>query len=258
METVVVKNIKKTFKLTKKQMKINQTKDPLKVAVDDISFSTFAGEIFGLLGANGAGKTTTLRCIATLIKQDEGQISVMGVDNSDDLAVKQKIGFLTNEINLENQFTPNYLFRYFARFHDLDDETIEQRRDDLFTRFDINSFAETKIGDLSTGMKQKVSIAVSLVHDPDIIIFDEPTNGLDVITARVVTDYLQEMRNRGKTVIISTHIMSLVEKICDRVGIIIDGKIEMCDTVSNILNNNPGMDMEEIFFNIYSRKVVEL
>jgi sodium transport system ATP-binding protein len=257
LETVIVKNIKKTFKLSNKQMKINQTKDPLKVAVDDISFSTYAGEIFGLLGANGAGKTTTLRCIATLIKQDEGQISVMGVDTSNDLAVKQQIGFLTNEINLENQFTPNYLFRYFARFHDLDDEIIEKRRNELFTRFDINSFAETKIGDLSTGMKQKVSIVVSLAHDPEIIIFDEPTNGLDVITARVVTDYLQEMRDRGKTVIISTHIMSLVEKICDRVGIIIDGKIEMCDTVSNILNNNPGMDMEEIFFNIYSKKVVE-
>jgi len=255
METVIVKNLKKTFHLSKKQMKIDQTKDPLKVAVNDLSFVTYAGEIFGLLGANGAGKTTALRCIATLIKQDEGEVYVLGIDNKNDLEVKKKICFLTNEIKLENQFTPNYMFRYFSRFHDIDEETIEKRRTDLFNKFDINSFAETKIGELSTGMRQKVSIAVSLVNDPEIIIFDEPTNGLDVVTAKVVTDYLREMRNKGKTVIISTHIMSIVEKLCDRVGIIIDGKIEICDTVKNVIANNPGNDLEEVFFNLYAKKV---
>lgn len=255
METVVVRNLKKTFRLSKKQMRIDQTKDPLKVAVDDISFTTYEGEIFGLLGANGAGKTTTLRCIATLIKQDEGEIHILGVNNKNDLDVKKKICFLTNEIKLEEQFTPNYMFRYFSRFHGLDEETIEKRKDELFTKFDINKFSETKIGELSSGMKQKVSIAVSLVNDPEIIIFDEPTNGLDVITAKVVTDYLKEMRDKGKTVIISTHIMSIVEKLCDRVGIIINGKIDICDTVENVLNNNSGNDLEEVFFNIYSKKV---
>ena len=250
METVIVKNLKKTFHLSKKQMKIDQTKDPLKVAVNDLSFVTYAGEIFGLLGANGAGKTTALRCIATLIKQDEGEVYVLGIDNKNDLEVKKKICFLTNEIKLENQFTPNYMFRYFSRFHDIDEETIEKRRTDLFNKFDINSFAETKIGELSTGMRQKVSIAVSLVNDPEIIIFDEPTNGLDVVTAKVVTDYLREMRNKGKTVIISTHIMSIVEKLCDRVGIIIDGKIEICDTVKNVIANNPGNDLD-----LYAKKV---
>lgn len=255
METIIVKNLKKTFHLSKKQMRINQTKDPLKVAIDDISFSTYSGEIFGLLGANGAGKTTTLRCISTLIKQDEGEVYVLGINNKNDLEVKKKICFLTNEIKLEEQFTPNYMFRYFSRFHGLDEETIEKRRLELFTKFDVDKFAETKIGELSSGMKQKVSIAVSLVNDPEIIIFDEPTNGLDVVTAKVVTDYLKEMRDKGKTIVISTHIMSIVEKLCDRVGIIIDGKIEICDTVENVLMNNPGNDLEEVFFNLYTKKV---
>lgn len=198
MNTVIVRNLKKTFKLSKKQMKLNQTKETLKVAISDVSFETKSGEIFGLLGANGAGKTTTLRCIATLIKPDEGEILVQGVNIKDDLEVRKKIGFLTNELKLEDQFTPNYLFTYFSKFHDIDDETIEARRKILFDRFGVDNFAETKIGDLSTGMKQKISIAISLVHDPDIIIFDEPTNGLDVITAKVVTDYLFEMKEKEK------------------------------------------------------------
>lgn len=251
MDTIIIKNLKKTFRLSKKQMKIDQTNNPLKVAISDVSFATKSGEIFGLLGANGAGKTTTLRCIATLIKPDEGDIWVQGTNVNDDLEIRKKIGFLTNELKLEEQFTPNYLFEYFSKFHNIDDETIEKRRKQLFERFGIDKFSETKIGDLSTGMKQKISIAISLVHDPDIIIFDEPTNGLDVITAKVVTDYLQEMKEKGKTVIISTHIMSLVEKICDRVGIIVNGKVKVCDTVENVKMLSPNRDLEEVFFKLY-------
>lgn len=130
---------------------------------------------------------------------------------------------------------------------------MNHRRESLFNRFDINDFAETKIGDLSTGMKQKVSIAISLVHDPDIIIFDEPTNGLDVLTAKVVTDYLYALKEQGKTVIISTHIMSLVEKICDRVGIIIDGRVKVCDTIENVKKLSPTNDLEFVFFQLYER-----
>ena len=254
MNTIIIKNLRKTFKLSKKQMKIDQTKETLKVAISDVSFETKSGEIFGLLGANGAGKTTTLRCIATLIKPDEGEIWVQGINVNDDLEIRKKIGFLTNELKLEEQFTPTYLFNYFSKFHNIDDETVAIRRKELFNRFGVDKFAETKIGDLSTGMKQKISIAISLVHDPDIIIFDEPTNGLDVITAKVVTDYLQEMKEKGKTVIISTHIMSLVEKICDRVGIIVNGKVMVCDTVENVKKLSPTEDLEEVFFNLYVKE----
>jgi sodium transport system ATP-binding protein len=250
-ETISVKNITKTFKLSKKQMKINQTNEALKVAVSNLSFSTYEGEIFGLLGPNGAGKTTTLRCIATLIKPDEGEITVNGIDVSFDVEIKKSIAFLTNELKLEEQFTPNYLFDYFSRLHNIDEDVAKVRKQQLFDRFEISKFAEVKIGELSSGMKQKVSIVISLVHDPKIIIFDEPTNGLDVITAKTVTDYLLELRLQGKTIIISTHIMNLVEKLCDRVGIIIDGKLRVCDSVETVLSQYPGKDIEEIFFNIY-------
>lgn len=250
-ETVKVEKIKKTFVLSNKQRKINKSKDKYKVAVKDVSFETYPGEIFGLLGPNGAGKTTTLRIISTLIKADEGKVTILDHDIKDDIFVKRNICFLTNELKLEDQMTPNYAFHYFARFYGLTEEEIIKRKEILFNRFDITKFSEVKIGDLSTGMKQKVSIVVSLVNDPSIIIFDEPTNGLDVITAKLVTDYLEELKKQGKTIIISTHIMSLVEKLCDRVGIIIDGRMLVCDTLENIKKLSPKNDLEDVFFNLY-------
>lgn len=253
-KTIIVNELSKTFLLSKKQMKINQTKERIKVAVNNVSFETFEGEVFGLLGPNGAGKTTTLRCIATLIKPDHGTVFVDGINIENDLEVKKTIAFLTNEIRLEDQMTPNYAFDYYARFHNMESNNIVSRRQTLFDHFGINEFAEVKIGDLSTGMKQKVSIVVSLAHDPKIIIFDEPTNGLDILTAKAVTDYLQALSKEGKTVIISTHIMSLVEKICDRVGIIIEGKLVLCDTVKNVRSLSPTNDLEDVFFDLYQRK----
>ena len=249
--TVKVENLKKTFTLSRKQMRIDKTTINKKVAVNDISFMTYPGEIFGLLGPNGAGKTTTLRCISTLIKPDSGNITVNGYDISDEINVKRNLCFLTNELKLEEQMTPTYAFNYYARFYQLSDEVINKRRIELFNKFGIDKFAEVKISDLSTGMKQKTSIVVSLVNNPDIIIFDEPTNGLDILTARQVTDYLLELKEQGKTIIISTHIMSLVDKICDRVGIIIDGKMIVCDTIENVKKLSPNNDLEEVFFNIY-------
>ena len=162
------------------------------------------------------------------------------------------IGFLRSDLKLENSFTPNYLFDYFSSLHGVDNKTREERKEKLFKRFGIDKFKEVKIGDLSTGMKQKVSIVISLVHDPDFIIFDEPTNGLDVITAKVVTDYLIELKNEGKSILLSTHIFSLVEKICDRVGIIINGKMIVSDKI-NILTNNK--NLEEAFFDIYVKEM---
>ena len=256
-ESIIVLHLRKTFILSKKQMRIEHAKENKRVAVNDISFTTYQGEIFGLLGPNGAGKTTTLRCISTLIKPDSGTITVNGFDVKDDIKVKKSICFLTNELKLEEQMTPTYAFNYYARFYDLPDEVIQERREKLFKIFGIEKFAEVKISDLSTGMKQKTSIVVSLVNDPDIIIFDEPTNGLDVLTAKLVTDYLLELKKAGKSIIISTHIMNLVEKICDRVGIIINGKMIACDTVENICNLSPNHDLEEVFFKLYQEEMKE-
>ena len=134
------------------------------------------------------------------------------------------------------------------------EEEIKNRKDFLFSKFGIDKFKEVKVGELSTGMKQKVSIVISLVHNPSIVIFDEPTNGLDVLTAKIVTDYLQELKNEGKTIIVSTHIFSLVEKICDRVGIVINGKLVKDAVVKDLTSER---NLEDVFFDIYKETVGE-
>lgn len=254
-ELLIVDGLHKTFKLSAKQQKLEHTNSKVKVAVDGISFKAYEGEVFGLLGPNGAGKTTTLRMLATLIKPDGGDALVDGssiVNEAD--GVRQKIGFLTSELKLEEFFTPNYLYDFFSELHGVPDDVRDKRKSEIFGLFGIGKFAEVKVADLSTGMKQKVSLAVSIVHDPDIIIFDEPTNGLDVLTARVVTDFIQTLKERGKTIIVSTHIFSLIERVCDRVGIIINGKMITCDTLENI---KAGQSLEDRFFDIYKETVGE-
>lgn len=252
-EVLLVKGLNKTFNLSKKQQKILGTKKKTINAVQDLSFTANSGEIFGLLGPNGAGKTTTLRMLATLIKPDSGDVIIDGasvVDDPED--VRGKIGFLTSELKLEEFFTPDYLFDFFSSLHHVPTDVRDIRKKEMFKKFGITEFAYVKVANLSTGMKQKASLAISLVHDPKVVIFDEPTNGLDVITAKAVTDYLLELREKGKTIIMSTHIFNLVEKVCDRVGIVIEGNMDICDTLDNVRN---GKSLEDRFFEIYSEKV---
>ncbi len=257
MEPILVTHgLRKTFTLSKKQQQLEKTTQKVKVAVDGLSFTANRGEIFGLLGPNGAGKTTTLRMLATLIRPDEGDATLDGVSvvkNPD--AVRARIGFLTGELKLEDFFTPSYLFDFFSDLHGVDPAVAVKRKAELFGKFGIDRFAEVKVANLSTGMKQKVSLVISVVHDPDVIIFDEPTNGLDVLTAKVVTDFLQELRDRGKTVILSTHIFSLVEKLCDRVGVIIDGRMVACDSLPAVCD---GLSLEDRFFELYKAHVGEV
>lgn len=254
-EIIRVESLKKTFTLTKKQQKIEKTNAKVKVAVDGLSFGVHKGEVFGLLGPNGAGKTTTLRMLSTLIKPDQGDAIIDGssiIKQPDE--VRKKIGFLTSELKLEEFFTPNYLYDFFSDLYDVPVAERNQRKQVLFEKFGIDKFAEVKVSDLSTGMKQKVSLVISLVHNPEIIIFDEPTNGLDVLTAKVVTDFLLELKKQGKTIIVSTHIFSLIEKICDRVGIVIEGRMAICDTLDSIVS---GDSLEGRFFEIYEETVGE-
>ena len=244
-----VRGLTKTFRLSARQQKLERTRAKVRTAVDDLSFTARQGEIFGLLGPNGAGKTTTLRLLATLIRPDSGDALVDGasVVREPD-KVRGRIGFLTGELKLEDCFTPNYLFDFFAGLHGVEPAVRDRRKNELFARFGIDRFAEVKVANLSTGMKQKVSLVVSIVHDPGVIIFDEPTNGLDVLTARVVTDFLEQLRGEGKTVIVSTHIFSLIEKLCDRVGILIDGRMAACGALGQVRG---GMSLEDRFFQIY-------
>ena len=248
-EIIKIDNIKKTFVLSNKPMKQNKTQDKYKKALNGLSLTVNKGEIYGLLGPNGAGKTTTLRIMSTLIKADSGTVTINNLDvTKDQFEIRKNIAFLTSELKLEEFFTVDYMYDFYSSLHDVDEETREKRKQVLYTKFGIHDFKYTKVGELSTGMKQKASIAVSLVHDPDIIIFDEPTNGLDVITAKLVTDFLLECKQSGKTVIVSTHIFSLIEKICDRVGIIIDGKMILEDTLENITKDK---NLEDKFFDLY-------
>ena len=249
---IEIKNLKKVYKLNKKQMEENRTKNPHKVAVDGLSLVAKPGEIYGILGPNGAGKTTTLRCMATLIKPTEGEIYVGGYEvQKNPEEVRESIGFLTSDINLDPQFSVDYLFDFFGHLHKVPEERLRARKEELFSYFEIKDFAHKKIKELSTGMKQKAAIAVSLVHNPDIIIFDEPTNGLDIITARNVTDYLKKLKAEGKLIIVSTHIMSEAEKLCDRIGIVINGQKVAEGTLADLLAETKMKDLEDAFFEYY-------
>ena len=259
MGTLVVDSISKTFNLSKKQRKIEQTNRKRKIALEGLSFRTKPGEIYGLLGPNGAGKTTALRCISTLIKPDQGDVFIDGFSvREDSLSVRKNIAFLTSELKLDDHFSPNYLYNYFSDLHHVEETVREKRKAYLFNKFGIDRFKEVKIADLSTGMKQKVSIAIALVHDPDFIIFDEPTNGLDVLTAKVVIDYLLELRDQGKTIIISTHILSVVEKLCDRIGIIIDGVLKAEGPSDDIAKAYHAPDLETVFFTLMQASEAEI
>jgi len=249
---IIINDLTKVYKLSKKQMMEQKTKKNMKKAVDHVSLTAKPGEIYGLLGPNGAGKTTALRCIATLLKPTEGNITVCEFDTVvAPEKVRENISFLTNQIKLDPQFSPKYMFNFFGRLHGLDEKTINEKRERLFEYFGIKDFEDKKIEELSTGMKQKASVAVSLVHDPKVVIFDEPTNGLDIVTARSVTDYLKLLKSEGKTIIISTHIMSEAEKLCDRIGIIINGVMVIDGTLSEILKSTHTKDLEDAFFELY-------
>lgn len=252
---VEIKQLTKIYRLSKKQMQEMKTKDNIKKAVNNVSLTAEAGEIYGILGPNGAGKTTTLRCISTLLKPTEGNVKVCGFDTVEESEkVRENIGFLTNEIKLDPNFSPDYMFNFFGHLHQMAQEDIEARKEELFSYFGIKDFKDKKIEELSTGMKQKAAIAVSLIHDPKVVIFDEPTSGLDIITARAVTDYLKLLKERGKLVLISTHIMSEAEKLCDRIGIIINGNLVTEGTLKEILESTGQADLEDAFFELYKKE----
>ncbi|MBQ5768607.1 MAG: ABC transporter ATP-binding protein, partial [Clostridiales bacterium] len=166
--------------------------------IKGVSFEVHEGQIFGLLGPNGAGKTTLMQMIATLMKPTSGEIIIDGLSGEKNLLeIHRKIGFLTNEIKLDPLSTPNILFDFFAKLYDIPAAELKDRRDESFARFGISPFADKRFNELSTGMKQKISIAISLIHNPPVIIFDEPTNGLDILTSKQVTDYLKDLKAQG-------------------------------------------------------------
>src|SRR5437773_11641457 len=177
-------------------------------AVEGVSFRCLPGKIYGLLGANGAGKTTTLRMLATILEPTDGTAIVCGHDVIEQPEkVRANVGFLSTATALYPRLTAQEMVEYFGRLNGLDEATLKRRIDEIFGRLDMDGFRDRRCDKLSTGMKQKVSIARTLVHDPPVMIFDEPTLGLDVMTARTIVEFIRECRNRGKTVIFSTHVI---------------------------------------------------
>lgn len=223
------------------------------MVVKDVSFSVEKGQIFGLLGPNGAGKTTLMQMIATLLFPTSGIVTICGLDSqSSAQEIRRKIGFLTTEIKMDPLSTPNQLFRFFSELYDIPKEEIEKRKQERFARFGITPFADKKIVELSTGMKQKVSIVISLIHDPEVIIFDEPTNGLDILTSRQVMDYLLELKQSGRSVLLSTHIFSVAEQLCDEIAILVDGRIVDQGSALALTEKTNSKNFEEAFFKLYS------
>jgi sodium transport system ATP-binding protein len=233
-------------------VKDKRTKSKKRIeAVRGISLSVRPGEIYGLLGPNGAGKSTTLRMIAGLMKPDSGVIRVCGLDTvGDPDRARGQVGFLSTDVSVYNRFTPRELLRLFGEFQGLDAAVAERRGLHLLGKLDLLDFADVKMEGFSGGQKQKVSIARALLHDPKAVIFDEPTTGLDVLTAKTVLDLLRVLKAEGRSVIVSTHVMPMVDAICDRVGIIYDGGLHGDAPPKEILERWGVGTLDEVFFQL--------
>ena len=217
-------------------------------AVDGIDFTCHPGEVFGLLGANGAGKTTTLRTLATILKPTSGQALLNGHDVAKEPEmVRRSLGFYSASTALYPRLTARETLEFFARINRYPPEGVSDRVEALVERFGITEYADARVEKLSSGMKQKVSIARTIVHDPPILIFDEPTVGLDVMAALEMQRVVRELRDEGKTIIFSTHIMSEAEKLCDRIGIIHRGRILALGTLEEHRKVTGKHYLEDIF-----------
>jgi sodium transport system ATP-binding protein len=236
---VAVCNLAKTF--------LDESRGTIR-AVDGITFECRESEVFGLLGANGAGKTTTLRMLSTIIAPTSGTARVLGNDIVKNPAgVRRSMGFYSASTALYPRLTARETIEFFARINQYPSDKVTTRVDDLISRFGITEYAGVRVEKLSTGMKQKVSIARTVAHNPRIVIFDEPTIGLDVLNAIEVQQAIQDLRNDGRTIIFSTHIMSEAEKLCDRIAIIHRGSILACETLAGLRSTTGLHYLEDIF-----------
>lgn len=222
-------------------------------ALKDVTFSAKPGEIFGLLGPNGAGKTTCLRLLSTVLRPTAGIASVAGFDVvKQPEQVRAHIGFMSGNTGVYDRMSAWEMVEYFGRLYGVDESTLQERQKAIFETLQMNDFRDLLGSKMSTGMKQKVSIARTLIHDPPVLIFDEPTAGLDVLVARSVIDAIEHLRTQGKCIIFSTHIMREVERLCDRVAVIDEGEILAAGTLDDLREQFQEPDVEELFFDLIS------
>ncbi len=247
---IIVSHLSKQFSLSRQQrreMGPGFTGRTIE-AVSDVSFTCSPGRIFALLGPNGAGKTTTLRLIATMLKPSSGSISVAGFDAArEPVEVRKRVGFLTGNTGLYDRLTPDELVKCYADLRGLDKRLYASRREELFTLLGIHEFASRRIGKLSSGMKQKVSIARTIIHDPDIVVFDEATAALDVVTSRSIIQFIRRCKEQGKTVIFSTHRMGEVSLLSDDLAIIHKGRLIFNDTYQEFTAQMQTSSVEDEF-----------
>jgi sodium transport system ATP-binding protein len=220
-------------------------------AVDGLSFKAGRGEVFGLLGSNGAGKTTTLRMLATILRPTAGTAVVAGHDivaAPDE--VRRSIGFLSGDMGLYHRLTPREVLMLFGQLAGLDGRAARARSEELIERFDMASFANSRIDHFSTGMKQRLAVARVVMHDPPVLILDEPTTGLDVPTAQIIESFVVEAKRRGKCIIYSTHIMEEAEYLCDRIGVVHQGHLTALGTMDELRSRTGKHRLREIFLDL--------
>jgi sodium transport system ATP-binding protein len=223
-------------------------------ALDHVSFDVHPGEIFGLLGPNGAGKTTCLRILSTVLRPTDGRATIAGYDVAEHPAeVRSCIGFMSGNTGVYDRMTAWELVEYYGRLYGMEEERLKRRLEELFTTLQMHDFRDTLGSKMSTGMRQKVSIARTIIHDPPVMIFDEPTAGLDVLVARALLKTIASLKDQGKCIIFSTHIMREVEKLCNRVAIIHKGRILAEGSVKDLEERFGQPDMEELFFDLISK-----
>lgn len=250
---IVVEQLFKSFKLSRKQRKEmgNGFKGSTIDALLDVSFTCEAGRVFCLVGPNGAGKTTTLRTIATMLRPSQGKVTVNGFDSVRQAReVRRCLGFSTGATALYDRLTPNELVMYYARLNDIDTQTARRRRDHFFELLGVDSFAGRRIAKLSTGMKQKVSITRTLIHNPDVLVFDEATAGLDVMAARSIHLLIQHLRDEGRTVLFSTHRMDEVELLADDIAVLHKGTLRFNNSFDAFKAQMQADSLEEEFIRI--------
>ena len=224
------------------------------VALGGISFHARPGEIYGLLGPNGAGKTTALRILSTVLRPTAGGATVNGYDVlTQPSRVRRQIGFMSANTAVYDRMTGWEMVEYFGRLYGIGDEELRARMEALFQRLQMNDFRDLLGAKMSTGMKQKVSVARALVHDPPVLIFDEATAGMDVLVARALLDTVAHLRDHGKCIVFSTHIMREAERLCDRLAIIHRGHILAEGTLEELRQRHQQHDLEELFFQLISR-----
>jgi sodium transport system ATP-binding protein len=249
---IVVDHITKRFTLTRQQRREMGPGSGSSVdAVQDVSFTCRPGRIFSLLGPNGAGKTTTLRMIATMLRPTSGSITVGGFDVAKHPEeVRRRVGFLTGNTGLYDRLTPDELIKYYGDLHGMDPAAFRRRKEELYGILGIHDFARRRIGRLSSGMKQKVSIARTMIHDPQVVVFDEATAALDVVTSRNIIQLIRQCREQGRTVIFSTHRMGEVSLLSDDLAIVHRGRLVFNGTYSEFQAGMKTSSVEDEFIRL--------